>query len=209
MTEQPPREQQIHLEGPYGETLVSRPVAFVLKPTDRDTLQTRIDHLLSHVVDLKDDRLLAITGALILENALDGLLEAYLPRFSLISEGRDFSFGVRTTIAKALDVVPRKLFLAVDSIRQIRNDFGHNLELQAFTALPRGRMDTVRLRLREFGEQHLEDDPTPFQQVERVISFTTMGFLVYRPHLELLSQATRAPEFADYMKAYAEKIRHP
>jgi len=191
----PPPESIIKLEGPRGEGLVPHPVDFVMGSTAIGALQARITELLKHVTDLKDDRLLALMGALVLENALDGLLRAVLPRFGLIESNRDFSFGNKTELAKALDLIPRRILSSVDAVRGIRNDFAHNLDLKRLEDLEPKRLDAVGLRVREYGEHYVADSPTSAQLLQRLVEFSAIGLIVYTSHMEVFSKGVRSSGF--------------
>ena len=62
-------------------------------------LQKQIDETLKYVIDLHDDRLLVLIGALFVENTIDNFLSAVIPDFKLISNNRDFTFSMRITLA--------------------------------------------------------------------------------------------------------------
>jgi len=191
----PPPESIIKLEGPRGEGLVSHPVDFVMRSTSIEALQARIAELLGHVSDLEDDRLLALLGALVLENALDGLLRAVLPRFGLIESSRDFSLANKTELAKAMDLIPGRILSSVDAVRGVRNDFAHHLDLKRLEDLEPKRLEAVRLRLREYGEHYVADAPTGAQLLQRLVEFTAVGLIVYTRHMEVFNRGVRNSGF--------------
>lgn len=200
----PPPEEQLDIQGPTGETLFDRARVWALEADALTKLQGSMDELLGHIAHAGDDRLLALLGALILENAVDRLAAAMLPGYRDIRDNSDFSFSMRTDVARAMRLVPQRLFAAVDAVRGIRNDFAHNLEFSLFSDLKPGRMSAVRDRLREFGP-HLEKGRSDYQAVAQLVSNCALALLVYASHVEILNAAIRKPEFLERLAAYAQK----
>jgi hypothetical protein len=204
----PPAEEQVNIQGPASETLFHRARTWALTAGKAAELQTSLDSLLGHVASLADDRLLALLGALVLENAVDRLAGGILPGYEDIRNNSDFSFSMRTAIARSLRLAPQRLFTSVDAVRAVRNDFAHNLDLKLFSDLKPGRMVAIKDRLREFGPHFLKDR-TDYQIFQQLVSLCAMALMIYTKHVEVLSKAVRDPAFLDILRTYVERGHWP
>ena len=89
-----------------------------------------------HFRMLDDDRLTALVGALIVENSLETCLSASLLGYKKELFGsKDFFFSWKIAVAKSLRFCPNKILTCADVIRQIRNEFAHNLGIKDFVEL--------------------------------------------------------------------------
>ena len=89
-----------------------------------------------HFHMLDDDRLIALIGALIVENAVEAYLSAAMLGYKKeLSGSKDFFFSWKIAVAKSLRFCPTKILTCADVIRQIRNEFAHNLGIKDFVEL--------------------------------------------------------------------------
>ncbi|MBP1311725.1 hypothetical protein MHH57_05570 [Paenibacillus sp. FSL H7-0442] len=98
---------------------------------------------LVHIIPLKDDRLLLLTGALIIENSIDNYLSDFMSGYNALKENRDFSLSMKIGLAKALALCPSKIFNYCNIIRLMRNDFAHNLQAKEIEGLPDRHKQTL------------------------------------------------------------------
>ncbi len=90
--------------------------------------QNELPELFKKVEGLNDHRLLAIVTALIVENRIDKLLETFCPRYNRLSEQREFGFSLKIRMLESLSLIPQTITDACHIVREIRNDFAHQLE---------------------------------------------------------------------------------
>ena len=106
----------------------------------------KIDNVFGHVDTLKDDRLLVLTSALLIENAVEALLSAISPGFDKLLSRSTFTFSMKLEVAKAMKLIPFKVLNNADFIRDIRNKFAHKLEIESFESLGEKYIQSLRDR---------------------------------------------------------------
>ncbi len=148
-------------------------------------LQQTLDHLYA----VKDERALVLVGALLVENAIDDLLLAFMPGYKKLSDNREFTFSMKTELAKTLGLCPPELFVSVDIVRKIRNDFAHQLTIDTFSKIPeivkRLRQHFTSMRT-HFGQYQI--DTSDDAQVFKLLIYSVVEMLYYyRLQIWLLS----------------------
>ena len=119
-----------------GESIFWRFVPEIT-PNEAETyvnlLQQWQDEYRRHYEELKDDRAIVVVEALCIEDCLDKMIEAIFPRSKEILENKDFSFSLKIDLIRAYNVIPNRILDDCDTIRQMRNDFAHELSLKTFS----------------------------------------------------------------------------
>ncbi len=127
---------------------------------DIELLNERYTKHLILLREAKDERLQAIVGSLAVEDVLDSLLEAYIPKYNkYLKKNEDFTFSLKTELARSLKLIPTHLINAIDIIRQTRNEFAHNLDIQNFDALPERRKTDILKRAHNIHPEDNIDEP--------------------------------------------------
>ena len=159
---------------------------------------------LSYIRKAEDDRLLAIVGALAVEEALDSLLRAYIPEYKILDDKDRLSFYVKIKLARSLKLIPTHLLKAVDTIREIRNEFSHKLHKDDFNSLAKGKKDRL---IKIFKELHPDDDVNSYS-TPHIFSTTISGLLVslgvYSSNLRLAKEYIYGDDFFLKIKEIAE-----
>ena len=127
------------------------------------------DRHLSYLGKAKDDRLTAIVGLLAVEEALDSLLRAYIPKYGIL----DFTMVTKVNLARSLKLIPEHLLEAADAIRIIRNEFAHELHKDDFNSLTLKVKDRL---IKIFTEMHPDDDVNSYSIFD--IFYTTISSLL-------------------------------
>ena len=155
---------------------------------------------LSYLSKAKDDRLLAIVGALAVEEALDSLLRAYIPKYEIL----DINMRTKTNLARSLTLIPAHLLEAVDAIREIRNEFAHYLQKDDFNFLTKKRKDRL---IKIFKELHPNNDVNSYS-TSGMFSTTISGLLVcfgaYASNLKLAKEYIYSDDFFLKIKEIAK-----
>jgi len=68
------------MNGVAGESIFYRPIIPFVDGEVAPDMQREIDALLPHLGADRDDRLLAVLASLLVENALDGILQRFSPK---------------------------------------------------------------------------------------------------------------------------------
>lgn len=82
-----------------------------------------------------DDQVIALVGGLIVEDSIDRILSALMPKYKRLAGIRDVSFSTKTEILRAMNLIENQLLKDADFIRKVRNEFAHNLEVSKFDDL--------------------------------------------------------------------------
>jgi hypothetical protein len=155
--------------------------------------------LFSKTAGLTDDRLLAIVTALVVEQRVDVLLGSFLPGYKHLAEGRDLTFSLKIGLAKALGFIPPRILRAATMIREIRNEFAHDLDILSFAQL---KIDLIRglTSLRIEIDQHSGADlskpePSLAEEYRAIAFFCIAGLDAYRENLAYLRSKIETPKF--------------
>lgn len=149
----------------------------------------------------QDDRALAVVYALAVEGALDRAIRAFCPGYDRLVENRDVTFSVKVEILESLALIPPHILRAIEPVRQIRNEFGHNLEITRFNDLQRKRLASI--------DSHLEKLTPGFNRrlgtKERLRTLTgtiVLALLLFSHQIMLLREYI---ESAEFRKGFADR----
>src|SRR5215207_965933 len=98
------------ISGHKGEALFTEPLMRFFR-------HDPLPELFSKTEQLQDDRLLAIVTALIVEDRLDVALKSFLPRYTRLEAGADFSFSMKIALAESLALIPTRILSAATVLR--------------------------------------------------------------------------------------------
>ncbi len=203
MENQPNSEEILNIEGADNETLFWHPKSWLL--TDKkDDLQKNVDELWEHYKDIDDQRLLALVGGLCIETALDELLQGYILNYDSIKENMDITFSLNIKITKAMRLIPLKILNSCDLIRQIRNDFAHNLNLSTFADLSKKRLNKLGPYVQKFNTRDGNSQDW-VGLYKKLTNFTILGLMVYSYQIKALSDYIKTDDFRQHFKAYVEQ----
>jgi len=195
----PSAELAINIGGPSGESIFSRPLEWCMKANTLKILQKELNEQFVHVRDANDDRLLALVGALVVENAIDRLLSAVLPGYRTLRDGMQLTFSMRIKIAKAARLMPSRILGCADFVRAVRNDFAHDLEIGSFDQLDSSKLQSMRDRLSHYSPD-LIAAKSHAQVFEGVVTWTAIGLHLYALHVATLGDFLRSDEFLTCLK---------
>ena len=203
MKDQPKPEEILNFEGATNETLFWHLKSWLIADKEND-LQKRLDELWEHYKDIDDQRLLALVGALCIETALDALLERFMSDYDSFKRDMDVTFSLKIKIARGLHLIPQKILNSCDLIRQIRNDFAHNLNLSELTYLPKKRLDKLGPYVRAFDikERNSQDWVVLYRDL---VGFTALGLIAYSYQIEAFRDYLGTDDFRYHFKAYIEQ----
>jgi hypothetical protein len=192
MTETPSPESILNFEGPKGETLFRRFVDAYLPLEWEPKVQAEVDEVFGHL-DSKDDRAVAVVGALVIEDSVNQLVAAHVPGYKKMAESRDFGLSMRIELARALRLCPSRLLGAADTVRAIRNDFAHKLALKMFDECKREHLTSAQGHLRQIQPTMVagKTNREIFTSLVCVVSLALRG---YSLHVERLNQYVREEE---------------
>jgi hypothetical protein len=133
----------INIEGKKGESLFDHPIKWFVE-RDIKLISEQFERYKKFVEEAKEERLLALIGALSIEEALDLFLGAYIPNYSRIEDERDFTLYLKIQLAYSLKVIPSHILDAAALINNVRNKFSHELKIDRFDSLDNGTKENLR-----------------------------------------------------------------
>ena len=96
---------------------------------------------------------------------------------------------------------PEKILKGADCVRCVRNEFVHDLSVDAFDKLKAGTMDSVGAHLSNFSPGPIEDDAKAFKSL---VVWTAIGLRVYAVHVSRLNDFIRGTRFRDGFEAFVK-----
>jgi hypothetical protein len=172
---------------------VLRSVMLLSQATPDDSLD-EFKQSIAHLAGVEDDRAVILVCALLLENAVESCLTAFAPRFPQMADDRDLTFSLKTNFLKSLCLLPPHVLEAITPIRQIRNEFAHNLEIKDFNSVQERHF----LALKTHREKILPNSKALDSRrklVMEVTQHTLIAVGLFRIHIQLLRRFLNTDEF--------------
>lgn len=198
-----PPEKVIDITGPEGESLLWETKSWLVSGR-LDGFQKRLDETWYHYRDVADERLLALVGALCVENAVDKAIAAFAPGFSSLVGDHDFTFSVKVKMLRSLKVLPSRVLTACDLVREIRNKFAHNLELKSLADLGPKHLKGLHAQTEAFNPAG-RDKSEHARQFRDIVGFIIMALMIYETQLGSLREFVSLEEFRSAFKAWSEQ----
>jgi hypothetical protein len=197
-----PYEEYTRLFGdPAADVLFREPLLPAHSDDSAETFMRKVSDALSRIMSYDDERVLAIHGALVAEGALDDLLGDYLPGYKSLL---NWSFSSKIRLLRALSIVPERFSRYLDVIRDIRNDFAHQIGLAKVGDTNDRHLARMRVAARELVKD-AEERQSDRDRLRNLIWNTASALQVYRPGIQLLSETIRARGFLNDLRREAER----
>ncbi len=207
MTDAPSPESILNFEGPKGESLFRRLLVWCLPAELQLTIQKEMDEVFSHLGS-EDDRAVALVGALVVEDGVNRLVAAHAPGYNALAAKRDFSLSMRIELARALRLCPSSLLGAADTVRNIRNEFAHKLELTAFDGCKTQYLQAAKDHLKQIQPTMVvgKSDREVFRNLVTMVYLALRG---YTFHVARLNQYIREePSFWEALRKHCV-VKYP
>jgi hypothetical protein len=193
-------ENVINIEGKPGHSIFYKPLQEVISLDLPFDIQHRIDKMRSRLYNSSDDRLQVLLSALFIENAIGELLAAIMPNYkSSLQDNRDFTFSMQIEVARGLQLIPPHILNAADRIRDIRNDFVHELSIDTFDQLKPKKLQSMRDHLSNFTTRTFDKNSDVFQEL---VILTTAALHLYIEHVLQLSKFIRSSDFLSHLQTF-------
>jgi hypothetical protein len=180
------------VDGPARESLFAQPALLHFG-------HNPLPDLFKKTEGLEDDRLLAIVTALVVEDRLDTLLAAFLPRYNRLTDAEDCTFAVKIALLEATAFIPTKIVGGATVIRRIRNEFAHNLAISRFDDMRDSLRNDLRNRRVTFYIDFGPDEARPKATLREEYSALAFGCIVgldaYATNLSHLRHRIEDPAF--------------
>jgi len=189
--------------GPKGQSILHEFWPWPMTAADTEAIEAQLAAILDHVKGAEPDRLLALVAGLVVENAVDSVLRAFLPGFKALND-RAFTFSMRIRVLEALALVPAHMPRNADFVRDVRNDFAHDLTLQTLSALPPGDLQSLADRHKALALT--SPATTPAAQLRALAFHTAAGLLAYSKPAGHLRTFLHTPAFERALVSHVEPL---
>jgi hypothetical protein len=186
----------MYFHGEEGKTIFCRPF-------NRDLLDVDdASALLKKVHDAGDERSMVLVSAMMCETYIDRLLSILLPKYSrLLDDSANFTFSTKIKLLESFEIVPLHLTRAADLVRQVRNEFAHNLKVSSLSDVD---PKIIRKLHGLYVERKIRTDagPDDISNLFSIVSYLATSVLyAYRESLRYFSVAVREPQFIESLAA--------
>ena len=147
-------------------------------------IQNNLNDYLKRYDKIKDDRALAIIGALCIENELDKFLSIWLMDYKSI---KHLTFNRKIELAIATKLMPKWILQAIEPIREIRNIFAHNLKVNNFKEAKKIKASSFKNMndcIEKFYTWKDNNDSKTFRQL---LFFILLSIDTYSKHIKKVS----------------------
>lgn len=174
-------------DGNSEESLFYKPMVDSFSKNDLNDFNHKI-------ADIKDERLHAIVSGLVVETLLDRFLSLLMPKYDKYLLNKDVNFSTKINILKAFAIIPVNIINCADCVRQVRNEFAHNLEKVKFEDLE----DKIRNQIIGiYGNIYQKKNENLFECFRNLIFYYSSGIDLYMTNLSVLNSIIRSKEFIE------------
>ena len=143
-------------------------------------------------------------GAIIMEEALDFILGAYIPHYHHLEKQRDFTLFLKIKLARSLQIIPPQILDAADMINSVRNKFAHKLKISCFDALDSGTKGNLKQKHSMFFPNDTNTDSTFADIFSKVVDAVILGFEIYASNLRIARGYIYSEDFLNELKRRIE-----
>ena len=186
----------INIEGQKGESLFRHPVKWFVEK-DIELIREQFERYKRFVETAREERLLALVGALSMEEALDLFLGAYIPDYSRIEGERDFTLYLKIQLAYSLKLIPPRILDVAALINSVRNKFSHELKIDCFDSLDNGTQENLKQKEEAFLPNDKNSDRAVKDTFIAVVECVILGLGVYASHVKSAKEYIYGGDFGD------------
>lgn len=197
-------EEKGLFHGKKGESIFTKPFIPDLSGSMGHNIE--MPKLFEKTKKAGDDRSLAIVAALIVEHNIDRILKIWIPSKLINDEDdHDFTFSMKIRLIKAFKLIPPHILECADCIRKIRNDFGHNLDLDNFDQKSIDRLKTSYHNscLYKYYDSYYENsEPKSTLELFDTVAFIAIsGIRSYETNIAILRETIQSDEFLEKLES--------
>ena len=164
--------------------------------------------------EINDDRSFVILASSVLEYQIERFLKAFIPNYKLLVNDRT-NLVTKINLIRAFNLIPEHFPDMLDNIRNIRNDFAHNLKIDNFNdankseKLPKHIEEMTKLWNNFQNDMCYwkENDPLQlmFKDIWRVC---IEGLRVFESNVRLFRQETEKKEFINHLSKLSTELKN-
>ncbi|MCK5380643.1 MAG: hypothetical protein KAJ81_04175 [Candidatus Latescibacteria bacterium] len=191
MEEQKESGVSVNIDGPTGDSVFSKGLACSIDPSFMDNALKKVQELDGYIARWEDDRLFAIGGALLVENDIDEIAAAIMPKYKDLRDKSDFTFAMKIEVVRALRLLPSRILNSADCIRKIRNEFAHDLSVDTFEKLKPEFLQSLLDRASSYTPHAKPSHDDHRQHFKDLLFNTRLALVIYRSQVSWLNHLIR------------------
>ncbi len=162
---------------------------------------------------IKDERSFVILASTVLELKVDIFLKLFIPDSKpLVNENTNFESKIK--ILRAFKLIPAQIVNIIELLKNIRNDFAHDINLDSFSEANLSKKLPTRLKLLDKYWTEYENDmtyykikPIPVQKYKDLWAASLEALDVYESNIIVLRQELQQEEFVEKLKTKAKMLK--
>ncbi len=162
---------------------------------------------------IEDDRSFVILATSVLEYQIDRFLKAFIPNCQTLVNDKT-NLVTKINIIRAFNLIPEHFPDMLDNIRNIRNDFAHNLMIDSFNdtkkseKLP-GHIDEMKRFWNKFQDDmcYWQDDKPLRLMFKDIWRVCIEGLRIFESNIRLFRQETEKKEFINGLNKLSTELK--
>ena len=161
---------------------------------------------------LKDDRSFVILAATVLEYQVERFLKCFIPEYQvLITPNTSFDFKLK--IVRAFRLIPPQIINSAELIKNIRNEFAHNQDLDNFNDVEKSsslknQIDLLDKYWRKYEDEmiYFKINPSCVNKFKDLWRKSLEGFRSYEKNVTFFRDKTEKRDFIDNLNTLSEDL---
>jgi hypothetical protein len=191
----------INIEGEKGKSLFYLPVKQVVEE-DVERISEQYKRYSELVEKAKEERLLAVLGALSVEEALDLFLGAWIIDYVRLEKQRDFTFYLKIELLRSLRIIPIHILDAVTLINSVRNKFAHEIKIDCFDSLDNGTKEILKQKHKMFFPKDKDTSITVKKMFIAIVEGVLIALGIYTTHVKFARNYIYSEDFIKKLDEY-------
>jgi hypothetical protein len=162
---------------------------------------------------IEDDRSFIILATSVLEYQIDRFLKAFIPNFQILVNDKT-NLVTKINIIRAFNLIPEHFPDMLDNIRNIRNDFAHNLKIDSFNDASESEKLPGHINEMERLWDRFQNDMCYWQKDEPlrlmfkdIWRFCLEGLRLFESNVRLFRQETEKKEFINHLNKLSTELK--
>jgi len=161
---------------------------------------------------INDDRSFVILASTVLEYQVDRLLMCFIPEYQILIKPNT-SFDFKLNIVRAFRLLPPQIINSAELIKNIRNEFAHNQDLDNFTDVTKSKtLKEHTNRLDKIWKKYEADmvyyklESTYLKKFKDVWRKALEGFRSYEKNITFFRHITEKKEFINNLEVQSKEL---
>lgn len=161
---------------------------------------------------IKDDRSFVILAATVLEYQVERFLKLFIPEYQILIT-LNTSFDFKLKIVRAFKLIPPQIINTAELIKNIRNEFAHNQDLDDFndadkSSILKSHLDLLDKYWNKYEDEmvYYKTDPIYVHKFKDLWRKSLEGFRSYEKNITFLRNQIEKKDFIDGLYFQSEDL---